>query len=202
MAHKHISYELKKTIKLEPAIICKLVTCQRITAKNSRPRWVDTWAHDTVRWYWLADTLFWQLSTDHNIGVQYVCNISFPMLPNSLESVRLNIGSPMVRTDGWCTVTWLPTFLGWVDLLSYGALLSYESRIQSWFSEFFWQPHMYLLVDFLKSGTVRFEVINTFSFVSETPQKVDDIHRAFIPFGFNQKFSFSASDSYELFRLF
>ena len=32
----------------------------------------------------------------------------------------------MVQTDGqravgWCTVTWLPNFLGWVDLLSYGA---------------------------------------------------------------------------------
>ena len=35
------------------------------------------------------------------------------------------IGVPVVRTDGQslvrCTVTWLPNFLGWVDLLSYGA---------------------------------------------------------------------------------
>ena len=38
--------------------------------------------HDMVRWYWSADTLFWQLSIDHNIDVQYVCNISFPVLPN------------------------------------------------------------------------------------------------------------------------
>ena len=29
-----------------------------------------------------ADTLFWLLSTDHNIDVQYVCNISLPVLPN------------------------------------------------------------------------------------------------------------------------
>ena len=30
-----------------------------------------TWTHDTVRWYWSADTLFWQLSIDHYIDVQY-----------------------------------------------------------------------------------------------------------------------------------
>ena len=36
--------------------------------KNTRPRRVDTWARGTVRWYWSADTLFWQLSIDHNIG--------------------------------------------------------------------------------------------------------------------------------------
>ena len=39
--------------------------------KNTRPRWTDTWAHHTVRWYWSADALFWQLSIDHNIDVQY-----------------------------------------------------------------------------------------------------------------------------------
>ena len=103
-------------------IIWKLVTCQRITSKNTRPRWVDTWARDTVRWYWSADILFWQLSIDHKIDVQYVYNISFPVLPNLPESVRLNIGMPVVRTDGCsfirCTVTWLPNFLGWVDLLT------------------------------------------------------------------------------------
>ena len=69
-----------KKIKLEPAIIWKLVTCQRITSKNTRPRWVDTWARDTVMSYCSEDTLFWQLSID-NIDVQYVCNISFPVLP-------------------------------------------------------------------------------------------------------------------------
>ena len=29
-----------------------------------------------------------------------MCTISFPVLPNYLESVRLNIGFPVVRTDG------------------------------------------------------------------------------------------------------
>ena len=39
--------------------------------KKTQPRWVDFWARDTVRWYWLADTLFWQLSSDNNVYVQY-----------------------------------------------------------------------------------------------------------------------------------
>ena len=104
-----------KKNELEAAIILKLVTCQRITSRNNRTRWVNTWARDTVRWYWSADTLFWQLSIDHNIDVQYVCNISFPVLPN-----RALVSPWCGRTDGRCTVTWLPNFLGWVDLLSYG----------------------------------------------------------------------------------
>ena len=32
--------------------------------------------------------------------MQYVFNISLPVLPDKLESVRLNIGCPVVRTDG------------------------------------------------------------------------------------------------------
>ena len=32
---------------------------------------VDTWAHDTVMWYWTADTLFWQFSIDKT----WMCNI-------------------------------------------------------------------------------------------------------------------------------
>ena len=30
-----------------------------------------TWARDMVTWYWSADTLFWQVSVDHNMDVQY-----------------------------------------------------------------------------------------------------------------------------------
>ena len=33
----------------------KLTAGQR---KNKPPQWVDTWARDTVRWHWSADTLF------------------------------------------------------------------------------------------------------------------------------------------------
>ena len=89
--------------------------------KNTWPRTADTWTHDMVRWYWSADTLFWQLSIDHNIDVQHVGNMSFRMLPNELQSVKLNIGFPVVQTDRQCMVTWLPNFLGWVDLLTHGA---------------------------------------------------------------------------------
>ena len=31
----------------------------------------DTWTRDTVKWYWSADSLIWQLSIDHNMAVQY-----------------------------------------------------------------------------------------------------------------------------------
>ena len=60
---------LKKS-KCEPAIIWKRINCQRITSINTRPWWVDTWGRDKVRWYWSADTLFWQLSINDNIDVQ------------------------------------------------------------------------------------------------------------------------------------
>ena len=30
-----------------------------------------TWAYDMVTWYWSADTLFWQVSVDHDMDVQY-----------------------------------------------------------------------------------------------------------------------------------
>ena len=35
--------------------------------KITRTQWVDTWARDTVMWYSSAETLFWQLSIDHNM---------------------------------------------------------------------------------------------------------------------------------------
>ena len=132
--HKHNIFDmnLKKT---EPAIIWKRVHCQRITSKNTRPWWVDTWARDTVRWYWSADTLLWQLSIDHNINVQYVCNISLAVLPNWLESVRLNIGFPVVRTDGLAVYGEVITkFSGMVRFTcpwcSEGALRSPEFRYE------------------------------------------------------------------------
>ena len=64
--------------------------------KNIPPQWVDTWACDTVRWYWSANTLFWQLSIDHNNDVQLV----FSWAPKLAKSVRVNIGFPVVRTGG------------------------------------------------------------------------------------------------------
>ena len=74
-AHKHNFKKKLKKIEPEPAITWKLVTCQRITSKNTWPRWVDTWARDKVKWYRSPVTLFWQLSIGQNIDVQYVCII-------------------------------------------------------------------------------------------------------------------------------
>ena len=55
----------------EPATTWKLVKCNLSAdnkKRNTQPlQWVDTWAHDTVLQYWSADTLFWQLSIDHNM---------------------------------------------------------------------------------------------------------------------------------------
>ena len=77
---------------LEPAINWQLVTCQRITSKNTRPRWVDSRACDAVMWYWSVDTLFWQLSIDHNIDVQSVCSWA-PKLARKCESKHWFLGA-------------------------------------------------------------------------------------------------------------
>ena len=70
--HEHdLFYIHFKKIELERAIVRKVATCQRITSKNTRTQWVDTWARDTVSRYWSAETVFWQLSINQNIGVQY-----------------------------------------------------------------------------------------------------------------------------------
>ena len=92
--HKRNIFDINfKKSKREPAIIWKRINCQRITSKNTRPWWVDTWARDTVRWYWSADTLFWQLSIDDNIDVQSASSWA--------PKVARKCGMPVVRTDGW-----------------------------------------------------------------------------------------------------
>ena len=58
---------------------------------------VDAWARGPVRWNWSADILFWQLSIDRNIDVQLVFSWDPKLARNS---VRVNIGFPVVQTDG------------------------------------------------------------------------------------------------------
>ena len=82
--------------------------------KNTRPQWVDTWAHGTVRWYWSADTLFRQLSIDHNIDAPLVFSWA-PKLARKCEGKHWLPCGADGRSVGRCTVTWLPNFLGWVD---------------------------------------------------------------------------------------
>ena len=117
-----------KKITLESEIIWKLVTCHRITSKKYSTSMGGHLSPQYGQVILFRRYPVWQLSIDHNIDVQYVCNISFPMLPNELESKKLNIGFPVVRTDARCTVTWLPNFLGCVDLLTHGALLARFTR--------------------------------------------------------------------------
>ena len=51
---------------------CDQLKTINLSANNftkNKPRWVGTRARDMVMWYWSADTLFWQLSTDHNMDM-------------------------------------------------------------------------------------------------------------------------------------
>ena len=121
----YLIWILKKS-KREPAIIWKRVNCQRITAKNTRPRWVDTWARDTARWYWSADTLFWQLSIDDIIDVQSAFSWA-PKVARKCESKHWYACGADGRSLGR-SVTWLPNFLGWVDLFNHGALQARFAR--------------------------------------------------------------------------
>ena len=82
----------KKTTKLylldNPVLISKLTWLETmIQAKTSTWSAVNfkktcdldelkTWASDMVTWYWSGDTMFWQLSIDHNMDIQYhICTI-------------------------------------------------------------------------------------------------------------------------------
>ena len=59
---------------------------------------LSTWAHDMVTWYWSADTLFWQVSVDHNINVQYQKEVhSKQRLHVSLLTCYLEYGRHVAR---------------------------------------------------------------------------------------------------------
>ena len=105
--HKHNIFDMNfKKSKREPAIIWKRVNCQRITSKNTRTWWVETWARDTVRWYWSADTLFWQLSIDVNIDVQSVFSWASKVARKCESKHWYACGADGRAAGGRCTVTW------------------------------------------------------------------------------------------------
>ena len=87
--------------KLEPAIIWKLVTCQGITSEKY---WTSMGRHlsrDTVRWYWSADHYLVLTAVNWSMYPwQITCNHFSPGLLKWLESVKVNIGFPVLRTDG------------------------------------------------------------------------------------------------------
>ena len=79
---RHINTTYFIRIKKNWTCACDHLKTSNLSAdnvKNTWPRWVDTWARDTVKRHWSAGTLFWQLSIYQNINVQYVCIISFPL---------------------------------------------------------------------------------------------------------------------------
>ena len=122
--------------KIEPAIIWKLVTCQRITSKKvldldeSTPepaiRSGDTGQRipflTAVKWsqHWRAICVQYQFSCAPKLPRK--CEIEH-WLPCGVDARSL------VRS-----VTWLPDFLGWVNLLSYGAPLARASHLDTWCS--------------------------------------------------------------------
>ena len=130
---QHISYESLEKINLSLRSL-ELVICQRITSKNTRPRWVDTWARGTVMWYWSADTLFWQLSIDHNIDVQLGFSWAPKLQARKCENKHWFPCGADGRSFVRCTVTWLPNFLGWVDFLIYGAAHTRRALHRAWSS--------------------------------------------------------------------
>ena len=106
-------------MKLETAIIWKPVTCQRITSKRYS---ISTGRHLSPRYgqvilvsgYPVLRAVNWS-----HVDVQYVC-----MCPRLAKKCEIEYWLPCDadgRAGGRCTVTWLPNFLGWVDLLTHGA---------------------------------------------------------------------------------
>ena len=64
--------------------------------------------------YWSADTLFWELSIDHNMDVQY--QVVGPHISKLARMCEISHWFPCGadgRSDGR-TVTWPPKFLGWI----------------------------------------------------------------------------------------
>ena len=68
---------ISKLTWLEPTIQAKTSTWSAVNFKKTCDLdELKTWASDMVTWYWSGDTMFWQLSIDHNMDFQYhICTI-------------------------------------------------------------------------------------------------------------------------------
>ena len=124
-----------KKNKLEPAIIWKLVTCQRITSKRYS---TSMGRHLSPRYGQVILVSGYPVLTAVNWS-QHWCAICVQYSYAPKRARRCEIEHrfiiPEVRKDGRCTVSWLPNFLGWVDLLTHGALLAQSSAINSIYEE-------------------------------------------------------------------
>ena len=88
----------------------KLVICQRITSKKYS---TSMGRHLSPQYGQVILVSGYPVLTAVNWS-QHWCAISFLLGSQTSKKVWVNIGYPVVRTDGR-TVTWLPNFLGWVD---------------------------------------------------------------------------------------
>ena len=114
-----------KKVELEPAIIQKLVTCQRITSKrystsmgrHLSPRYGRV---IMVSGYPVLTAVNW---SQHwcTICVQYQFSCATKPARKCEIEHWFSCGADGRVSCGRCTVTWLPNFLGWVDLLTHGA---------------------------------------------------------------------------------
>ena len=86
----------------------------------------------------------------------------FSCAPKLARKYEIKHWLPVVRKDGRCTVTWLPNFLGWVDFLSFGALLLTRTlvaiRRRNNFNNKSWASFWILPTNMSKVNLVRFSV--------------------------------------------
>ena len=114
---QHLFHMHFKKIELEPAIIWKVATCQRISSKyysNSEGRYMSPRYGQTilVSRNSCFDSCQLIKTWMYNIMMQ---------APKLARKCEIKHSYACVRTDGRsggrCTVTWLPNFLGWIDFL-------------------------------------------------------------------------------------
>ena len=111
--------------------VVKQLTGQQTASKYiTSPRWVDIWAHNMVMWYWSVAILFWHLSIDHIVNVQYKrcgfakTRLRHPSLPfDSLPYPTRTIWR-RVRTLG-------QTERGWPYSMSMGLCPTRASRVRA-----------------------------------------------------------------------
>ena len=115
--------------------MCSLVTCNnwpRVISNRRKLTWINFFcssksvmlARLLLREHFQILVSYFLPHTNTVILLDSYCGIIketglfAPGFPNYLESVRVNIGCPVVRTDGRsfsrCTVNWFQNFLGWV----------------------------------------------------------------------------------------
>ena len=110
----------------------------------------------------------------------------FSCAPKLARKYEIKHWLPVVRKDGRCTVTWLPNFLGWVDFLSFGALLLTRTlvaiRRRNNFNNKSWASFWILPTNMSKVNLVRFSVficplhqVDTPEMMSPTTMLADDI---------------------------